>query len=283
MISVVIAGRNESATIGHCIQAALRCGYSNLEVIFVDDNSSDDSVATRASRCARSSRAAGTILNRSGIFPSPRRKMGKASSLNVGIRMARGEFIVIHDADSKIQYGIMPHWLLPFEDPQVGGVVASIRVDNSTANLLTRLQELEYALKFNFGRFIQAKLGIMPIITGMGGIFRGEVLRRLGGSDSGLGDDSDLSTMLLKQRFKLTFSHDAVVWTTVPETRAHLWSQTHEMVRRNCAQAIRVSKHRDMFLLGRYGFARAIINDWPSSEDTPAHRICYCDLMDDFL
>ena len=139
----------------------------------------------------------------------------------------------------------------------MGGVVASIRVDNSTANLLTRLQELEYALKFNFGRFIQAKLGIMPIITGMGGIFRGEVLRRLGGFDSGLGDDSDLSTMLLKQRFKLTFSHDAVVWTTVPETRAHLWSQRMRW-RRNCVK-IRVSKHRDMFLLGRYGFARAII------------------------
>jgi len=255
MISVVIAGRNESATIGHCIQAALRCGYSNLEVIFVDDNSSDDSVAI-ARRAALAVTGSRYDTNRLRIIPSPRRN-GKASSLNVGIRMARGEFIVIHDADSKIQYGIMPHWLLPFEDPQVGGVVASIRVDNSTANLLTRLQELEYALKFNFGRFIQAKLGIMPIITGMGGIFRGEVLRRLGGFDSGLGDDSDLSTMLLKQRFKLTFSHDAVVWTTVPETRAHLWSQRMRW-RRNCVK-IRVSKHRDMFLLGRYGFARAII------------------------
>ena len=45
LVSVVVAGRNESATIGQCIECALRCGYSNLEVIFVDDNSSDDSVA----------------------------------------------------------------------------------------------------------------------------------------------------------------------------------------------------------------------------------------------
>src|SRR5208282_4979022 len=45
LVSVVIAGRNESATIGQCIRGALLCGYSNLEVIFVDDNSTDDSVA----------------------------------------------------------------------------------------------------------------------------------------------------------------------------------------------------------------------------------------------
>jgi cellulose synthase/poly-beta-1,6-N-acetylglucosamine synthase-like glycosyltransferase len=43
-VSVVIAGRNESASIGEAIRAALLCGYANLEVIFVDDCSDDDSV-----------------------------------------------------------------------------------------------------------------------------------------------------------------------------------------------------------------------------------------------
>ena len=38
LVSVVTAGRNESATIGQCIRGALQCGYSNLEFIFVDDN-----------------------------------------------------------------------------------------------------------------------------------------------------------------------------------------------------------------------------------------------------
>lgn len=97
----------------------------------------------------------------------------------------------------------------------------------------------------------------MDIISGMGGIFRGEIIRRLGGLDTGLGDDRDLSTMLLKQRFKLAFSNDAVVWTTVPETRYHLWRQRMRW-RRNIIK-IRISKHRDMFLLGRYGFANAVI------------------------
>jgi biofilm PGA synthesis N-glycosyltransferase PgaC len=255
LVSVVVAGRNESATIGQCIEGALRCGYSNLEVIFVDDNSSDDSVAV-AKRAALRVTGSRYDTDRVRIFPSPRRN-GKASSLNIGIRMARGEFIVIHDADSKIQYGIVPHWLLPFEDPRVGGVAANIRVNNSYVNFLTRMQEIEYALKFTMARFIQSKFCIMAVISGMGGIFRGDVLRAMGGFDTGLGDDSDLSMMLIKQRFKLAYSHDAVVWTTVPETRHHLWNQRMRW-RRNLIK-IRVSKHRDQFMLGRYGLAAGVM------------------------
>ena len=255
LVSVVTAGRNESATIGQCIRGALRCGYSNLEFIFVDDNSTDDSVAV-AKRAALSVTRSRRDTERVRIFPSPRRN-GKASSLNIGIRMARGEFIVIHDADSIIQYGAIQHWLLPFNDPQVGGVAANIRVENSAVNLLTRLQEVEYAMKFTLAKLFQSKISLMDVISGMGGIFRADIIRGLGGFDTGLGDDRDLSTMLLKQRFKLALSNNAVVWTTVPETRYHLWRQRMRW-RRNIIK-IRVSKHRDMFVLGRYGFANAII------------------------
>src|SRR5215468_997488 len=128
LVSVVIAGRNESATIGQCIRAALLCGYSNLEIIFVDDNSDDNSVAI-ARRATLSVTRSRRDTERVRIFPSPRRN-GKASSLNIGIRMARGEFIAITDADTVIQYGAMQHWLVPFADPRVGAVSSNTRVLN---------------------------------------------------------------------------------------------------------------------------------------------------------
>jgi len=255
LVSVVIAGRNESATIGQCIRGALLCGYSNLEVIFVDDNSEDDSVAI-ARRAALSVTRNRRDTNRVRIFPSPRRN-GKASSLNIGIRMARGEFIAITDADSIIQYGTIQHWLLPFTDPRVGAVAANIRVNNSTASLLTRLQEIEYALKYTALKLVLGRLNLLNVVSGMGGLFRAEILRRLGGFDTGLGDDRDLTMMLRKQRWKLRFSIDAVVWTTVPVTRDHLWRQRARW-RRNVIK-ICVSKHRDWFVLGRYGFATALL------------------------
>lgn len=254
-VSVVIAGRNESSSIGRSISAALQCGYSNLEVIFVDDYSDDDSVAV-ARRAARSVTRRGCDSDRLRIFRSPRRN-GKATSLNIGIRLARGEFIAIIDADSIIQYGSMQYWLLPFADPRVGGVCANIRVHNSVASLLTRFQEIEYALKFTVGRCAAALFNTVPVIPGMGGIFRGDILRRLGGFDTGLGDDTDLTMNLRKQRWKLALSLDAVVWTLVPVTREHLWRQRMRW-QRNLIK-IRLSKHRDMLALGRYGLANAFV------------------------
>ncbi len=254
LVSIVIAGRNESATIGECIRGALLCGYANLEVIFVDDHSADNSVAV-ARRAALSVTRTRHDTGRVRIFPSPRRN-GKASSLNIGIRMARGDFIAITDADSVIQHGAMQHWLLPFADPRIGAVSANIRTLNGTVNLLTRLQEVEYAMMFSLARFTMSRLGILNIISGMGGLFRAEILRGLGGFDTGLGDDTDLTTRIYKQGWKLGFSFDAVVWTTVPITRYHLWRQRMRW-RRNLIK-IRVSKHRDQFLLGRYGFANAV-------------------------
>ncbi len=255
LVSVVIAGRNKSNSIGQCIRSALQCGYHNLEVIFVDDHSDDCSVAVarRAGLGLTGDRRDGERLR---VFPSPRRN-GKVSSLNIGIRMARGEFIAILDADSSIEYGAIQHWLLPFANPRVGAVSANIRVLGSTTNLLTRLQEIEYALKFTVKRMTMARLNILNIIPGMGGMFRAEIVHRLGGYDTGLGDDTDLSMNLLKQRWKLDFSLDAVVWTIVPQTRKHLWSQRKRWTR-NIIK-IRISKHRDQFLLGRYGFANALI------------------------
>jgi len=253
-VSVVIAGRNESETIGECIRAALLCGYPNLEVVFVDDNSEDNTVAV-ARRAALTATGSGRDGNRVRIFPSPRRN-GKPSSLNIGIRMARGEFIIIIDADTILAYGSVQHWLVPFRDPKVGAVAANIRVNNSAKCLLTRFQEIEYALKTS-NKVFQARFNLLYIISGMGGMFRAEILRRLGGYDTGLGDDRDLTTMIRKQRWKLALSVDAVVWTTCPETVNHLAKQRARW-RRNVVK-ICISKHRDLYVPGRYGLANFMV------------------------
>ena len=253
LVSILIAGRNESASIGGAIDAAMNCGYGNLELIFVDDGSDDESVLV----ARRAVRKLG--LHNSGkvrIFESPRHN-GKASALNIGLSMARGEFIAVLDADSTVQYGAMQHWLTPFADPDVGAVAGNVRVRNNGETLVTKLQEFEYALQTTLGRLAFSRIGLLNIIPGAAGLFRADIIRRLGGYDSGLGDDTDMTVKLRKQGWGLDFSVDAVVWTDVPTTMKRLFRQRARW-ERNLVK-IRLSKHRDMFMLGRYGLANAFV------------------------
>ena len=99
--------------------------------VLVDDNSQDDSVAI-ARRAALAVTGSARDSDRVRIFSSPRRN-GKPSSLNIGIRMARGQFIAIVDADTILQYRYVQHWLMPFNDPAVGEV-AKCRIKYSYAS-----------------------------------------------------------------------------------------------------------------------------------------------------
>ena len=87
-------------------------------------------------------------------------------------------------------------------------------------------------------------------------MFRASAMRELGGYDTGLGDDTDMTQMVRKQQWKIGFSFGAVVHTAVPATRHHLWSQRARWSRNSVK--IRMSKHREFFALGRFGFASAI-------------------------
>lgn len=254
LVSVVIAGRNESAGLVRTLQSVLRCGYPNLDVIYVDDGSDDDSLLVAQQYARQFTGRPGTLRLR--IFAAPQRN-GKPSALNFGIRFARGEFIAIIDADCELQFGSIDHWLQEFADPRVGAVAANLRVRNANASLATRLQECEYALNVTLSRFWRGRTDLLAIVPGAGGMFRTSVLRSLGGFDTGLGDDTDMTLRIRKQRWVIRFAIDAVVWTDVPETWRALVRQRVRW-ERNMVK-IRLRKHRDLLLPWRYGMRNMLI------------------------
>lgn len=250
LVSVVIAGCNEAEGIAGTLRSVLGCGYPNLEIIYVDDGSDDDTV--RAAR--RVAQAAGGAKIR--VFAAPRRN-GKPSTLNIGIALARGEFIAIVDADCDLQYGSIQNWLLPFADPLMGAVAANLRVRNSRQSWLTRLQECEYALNITLSRLWRSRVDFLSIVPGAGGMFRAEILKDLGGFDTGLGDDTDMTLRLRKQGWRLGFALDAVVWTDVPVTSRALLRQRTRW-ERNMVK-IRLRKHGDLAFFTRFGIRNALL------------------------
>ncbi len=90
LISFLIAGRNPGASIISCIESILASNYKNIEIIFADDKSTDNSV-----ELARKFESSGKVRVVANANHS-----GKAAGLNLALMFARGEFVFILDADS---------------------------------------------------------------------------------------------------------------------------------------------------------------------------------------
>lgn len=104
MISVVVPVYNCSSYIGKCVSSLTKQSYADLQIILVDDGSTDDTSAVCDSLAASDDRI--TVLHK----PNG----GVSSARNAGIAAARGEYITFADADDYVNsdhismlYGLM--------------------------------------------------------------------------------------------------------------------------------------------------------------------------------
>jgi poly-beta-1,6-N-acetyl-D-glucosamine synthase len=245
LVSFIIAGRNPGHSIVTCIESILNSDYKNVEIIFADDYSTDNSV-----ELARALESTGKVRVVANANHS-----GKPANLNVALMFVRGEFVFVLDADSQI-YKDTVHKMLPLfdEDERVGGVSPSILVRNWRATIVTGFQEFEYVMTYVLNQLWRDKLDMIMILSGMGTMFRTSAVRSLGGYDMGLGDDTDITIRLRKSQWKLRTSLRGFISTDVPETWGHLWKQRSRWTRNMVKMRLR--KHRDMGT-GRYGFINA--------------------------
>lgn len=194
-VSFVIIGRNEEKHLAACLQSIEQVKHpaEQKEIIFVDNNSTDRSVAI-----ARQFPITVIPLNHQPATPGLAR--------NAGLHAATGEYIHFVDGDMTID----PEWLqaaLPaFADQRVAAVVGRLQEVHPNKSLYNRFFDLGWKI---------APLGEIDN-PGGGGLFRAAVLRRLGGYDDTLfgAEEVDLGYRLRQGQFKtiriphLMASHD---------------------------------------------------------------------------
>jgi chlorobactene glucosyltransferase len=95
LISICIPARNEEDNIRRCVGAALAQDYPNLEVLVLDDRSTDATMAHLAEIATRDAR----LLPISGADLPPS-WAGKPHALYQASRMAHGEWLCFVDADT---------------------------------------------------------------------------------------------------------------------------------------------------------------------------------------
>lgn len=101
-VSVVIAARDEADTIEHAIATRLEDDYPDLEIVVVDDRSTDGTHAI-VDRIA----AADPRVTAVHIDELPEGWLGKVHAMHRGIEACRGDWILLSDADVHVAPGTM--------------------------------------------------------------------------------------------------------------------------------------------------------------------------------
>jgi cellulose synthase/poly-beta-1,6-N-acetylglucosamine synthase-like glycosyltransferase len=169
-VSIIVPAHNEENCIVETLQSLMRIDYSNLEILLVDDGSTDH---TYEKSLPFAGIHDGKIIK---IFRKT--QGGKASALNLAFRYSTGEYIVCMDADSQLAPDSIRMLLRRFVHDNIGACAGQVVVRNR-CNLLTHLQALEYMLMNGTARMFQSYFSSVLIAPGPLTMFRRHVLQEL--------------------------------------------------------------------------------------------------------
>ena len=217
LMSVLIPARNEAGNIRETVEAVLNSAYPNYEVIVINDASTDETEAIVRQLVAEHQQV--RMLNLTV-------NQGKATALNYGFLMSKGEIIVTVDADCMLDARAL-HWMAWhfINFPRVGALTGNPRVRNRTT-LLAQIQTAEYASVIGLIKRTQRVLGKVLTVSGVIAAWRRQALLDVGlWSNDMITDDIDMTWKMEKRFWDVRYETKAIGWMLVPETLWGLWRQ----------------------------------------------------------
>ncbi|HZN20734.1 MAG TPA: bifunctional polysaccharide deacetylase/glycosyltransferase family 2 protein [Micromonosporaceae bacterium] len=214
-VSVVVPAYNERATIGPAVRSLALSAHVGVEVVVVDDASTDGTADV----------VNGLGLDNVRVVRVP--PGGKAAALNTGAALASHDLVVMVDADTVVETDSIHRLVQPFADPGVGAVAGNVKVGNRRG-ILARWQHIEYVIGFNLDRRLYDTFGCLPTIPGALGAFRRAALDDVGGlSLDTIAEDTDLTMTVQRAGWQVVYEESARAHTEAPVTLRELWRQRY--------------------------------------------------------
>ena len=215
-VSVIVPGYNEEVNAIKTVESLLDSTYDDLQVIFVDDGSTDNTYAVMQARFQSDHRV--QVLTKANG--------GKASALNYGLLHTTSPVVVCIDADTLLLPDAIGRLVAPFaNDDSVGAVAGNVRVGNAH-NWLTRFQSIEYTTSQNFDRRAYDVLNCITVVPGAIGAFRLSAMAEVGYfTTDTLAEDCDLTIRIRRAGYRVTAVNEAIAITEAPETVSMLLKQ----------------------------------------------------------
>jgi cellulose synthase/poly-beta-1,6-N-acetylglucosamine synthase-like glycosyltransferase len=215
-VSVIIPTFNGGSGLDHSIESLHRQTLRPIEIIVVDDGSTDE---TRA--VAERARALGLV----DMVICHGTRCGRSAAINAAARFASGDLLLTVDADTVFEPTAVARLAATFSDPRVAGAICNIAISNECDSLWTGLQSVEYLMSISAGRSILDVVGAIACLSGACSMYRRDVFVRQGGLDVGPGEDLEYSLRLRRLGYLIRFVPDAWAETAGPTTGIGLLRQ----------------------------------------------------------
>ncbi len=241
-VSIIVPAWNEEVGILRTVRSLLLNTYKNIEIVIINDGSSDNSHRRVQGYVNRLKLNGRPEANRIAYFY--KENGGKGAALNYGIRRATGDIIVTMDADSVFDKFAIERIVQYFRDPSVDALVGNVKVGNSHG-LIGYIQSLEYLFGFYFKR-AHCVLGAEYIFGGACAAFRRtSVFDRLGHfDDSSKTEDIEMSLRTKYYGMKSVYADDVVCYT---EGAASIRGLLNQRLRWKKGRFDAFGKYRRMF------------------------------------
>lgn len=236
LVTVLVPAYNEELVIERCLQSIWNNTYPRIDIVVISDGSTDGTPLavqrfidsrTRSyrqikPRIVRSKNSLRRVWSRGGGSVERRIKLvqqsnhGKGSALNRGLRYhTRGELVMAVDADSILHRKAVSNVIKYFDDPNVAGVAANVRIVEKT-RVLAILQRFEHMVGYRSKKFFTLTNSEL-IIGGVASTYRRSVLEQVNFYDTDtVTEDIGLSMKVAamgNKKHRLVYAYDVAAMT----------------------------------------------------------------------
>lgn len=242
-VTVQVPLRNEQHVVQQVLAAVAMLSWplDRLEIQVLDD--SDDVTTALAAKQLARLRAQGLRTN---LVHRDHPDGYKAGALAEGLLRARGEFIVIFDADfcpaSDFLRRTVPHLVT---DPGLGMVQARWTHLNADYSVMTRVQALALDAHFSVEHLARSNSGLLMNFNGSAGVWRRAAIESAGGWQADtVTEDLDLSYRAQLAGWRIRYLPDVTVAAELPpllvsfKTQQVRWAKGASQVFRKLAGSI---------------------------------------------
>ena len=227
-VSIIVPCFNEEQWINRTILSCINQSYpaEKLEVIIVDDGSTDNSVAKIQETIDSVAAIVGEKVRERLFYLVQEQNAGKREALIRGAMAAKHELVVFVDSDSFVDPFAIYNLVQPFQDARMGGVSGRTDVANTYTNVLTKMQAVRYYIAFRIMKAAEGYFDAVTCLSGPLSCYRKELVlqhkdawlnQKFLGQKATFGDDRSLTNFILREH-RTGYQDTAVCSTIVPNT-----------------------------------------------------------------